>query len=271
MSQQLVPPPWTGGHVLAHSESVVQLPHIPPPLLEPLPELLPVPLLDPEPLLDPVPLLEPLLEPAWPLLEPLPPPELLPESEPASSPKSPSPPEESLAPQAAIVAVRNDTPRSVFRVELRMGARSATVVPRGKVVEMRGKEGVDGPRWIDGRCDGGPGCTLRVQLGPWPSGHQGKQQKDIAVAGSPVAVPVGVPPPETAQLAVPVGIGVATSSTNRSVARTVHPLGADIATSGLEQPKFCDASMAGDAMVHVAPAGAAQVQAVQPRVSVTPV
>jgi hypothetical protein len=138
----LVPPPWTAGHVLAHSASVVQLPHMPPPLLEPLPELLPLldPLPEPVPLLDPLPPPEllPLLEPECPLLEPVPP-ELLPDSVPPSSPKSPSPPPESPPPHAAMVTARNDTPRSVFSVELRMGPRSATVVPGGKVVEMRGK------------------------------------------------------------------------------------------------------------------------------------
>jgi len=199
--------------VLAHCESVVQLPHMPPPLLEPLPELLPLldPLPEPLPLLDPVPLLEPLplLEPEWPLLDPLPP-ELLPESVPPSEPKSPSPPDESLAPQAAIVAVRNDTPRSVFRVELRMRQRFATVVPRGKVVEMRGKVTLDGREWRDGTGHGRPGWTLRVQLGPWPLGDQGRQQKDVAPV--PVAIPVAMPPPETAQLGVPDSIGVATSS-----------------------------------------------------------
>ncbi len=73
MSQQLVPPPWTGGHELSHSESVVHDPQVPPPLELPLEPLL-LPLL---PLLLP---LELLLSP--PELLPLPlllsPPELLP-------------------------------------------------------------------------------------------------------------------------------------------------------------------------------------------------
>ncbi len=108
MSQQLVPPPWTGGHVEAHCASVVQLPHMPPPLLDPLlpPELLPLEL----PLLPP---LEPELPPLLPHEDPellllCPPeldpellPELLPLSLPASAPKSPRPPLLSLEPQAA--------------------------------------------------------------------------------------------------------------------------------------------------------------------------
>ena len=69
MSQQLVPPPWTGGHDDWHSESDVQLPQEPPPpddeplLLLETPLLLPLPelLLD-EPLLDPLPLLLPVNE-----------------------------------------------------------------------------------------------------------------------------------------------------------------------------------------------------------------
>ena len=86
MSQQLVPPPWTGGQADWHCESDVQLPHEPPllPLLlpdEPLlllltPLLLPLPELPPdEPLLDPE---LPLLLLLTPLLLPLPelPPEL---------------------------------------------------------------------------------------------------------------------------------------------------------------------------------------------------
>jgi hypothetical protein len=81
VSQQLVPPPWTGGHADWHCESEVQLPQEPPPLLlpdEPLlleePLLLPLPelLLD-EPLLELLPpplllLLKPLLLPVEPLL-----------------------------------------------------------------------------------------------------------------------------------------------------------------------------------------------------------
>lgn len=73
MSQQLVPPPWTGGHEDWHCESDVQLPQEPPllpddeplPLLDPLPELL---------LLTP-----PLLDPLLPELLLLTPPLLLPE------------------------------------------------------------------------------------------------------------------------------------------------------------------------------------------------
>ncbi len=255
--------------MLAHSESVVQLPHIPPPLLEPLPppdpllELL-VPLLNPLP----PPELLPLLEPVWPLLEPLPPPELLPESVPPSPPKSPSPPEESLAPQAAIVAVRNDTPRSVFRVELRMGARSATVVPRGKVVEMRGKEAIGGRGWIEGRCDGGPGWTLRVQLGPWWVGGQGRQQKDVAPL--PATVPVALPPPER-QLAGPVSIGDATSSMEKSSTTCVQAVGADSVRSDVMHPGCWKVSIAGIAIVQVAPVGEAHVQALHPRISMKPV
>jgi hypothetical protein len=77
VSQQLVPPPWTGGHELWHSESVVQEPQVAPPLELPL-----------EPLLLPLlPLLLPLELLLWPpellLLSPpelllLSPPELLP-------------------------------------------------------------------------------------------------------------------------------------------------------------------------------------------------
>jgi len=80
VSQQLVPPPWTGGHDDWHSESDVQLPHEPPPpddeplLLLETPLLLPLPelLLD-EPLLDPLLLLlvTPLLLPVEPELLPL--------------------------------------------------------------------------------------------------------------------------------------------------------------------------------------------------------
>jgi hypothetical protein len=45
VSQQLVPPPWTGGQVCWHCRSLVQLPQVMPPLLLPLvpPELLPLP------------------------------------------------------------------------------------------------------------------------------------------------------------------------------------------------------------------------------------
>jgi hypothetical protein len=73
VSQQLVPPPWTGGHDDWHCESDVQLPQVPPLL----PDELPVPLLLPVvPELLPVP---PELLPETPLLELLPPPLLLPE------------------------------------------------------------------------------------------------------------------------------------------------------------------------------------------------
>jgi len=87
VSQQLVPPPCTGGHDDWHCESEVQLPHEPPPP-DDEPLLLPVPLLLPEPLLE-EPLLDPLLLLLTPLLLPEPP-ELLPlllpvnESPPAS-------------------------------------------------------------------------------------------------------------------------------------------------------------------------------------------
>jgi hypothetical protein len=100
VSQQLVPPPWTGGQADWHSESDVQLPHEPPPLLLPLPLpddepllllletplLLPLPelLLD-EPLPDPLLLLlKPLLLPVEPELLPLLP--LLDVSPPPASP-----------------------------------------------------------------------------------------------------------------------------------------------------------------------------------------
>jgi hypothetical protein len=79
MSQQLVPPPCTGGHAAWHCESDVQLPHVPPPLLLPdeLPLLLPMLLPDELPLLLPLPELPPENPPP----EPLPllaPPELVP-------------------------------------------------------------------------------------------------------------------------------------------------------------------------------------------------
>lgn len=106
MSQQLVPPPWTAGHAAWHCASVVQLPQVPPPELEPelLPELEPelLPELDPELL----PELEPELlpEPASsepPELDPELPPELLAEaSRPPSSPQGLLVPE-SPEPQAA--------------------------------------------------------------------------------------------------------------------------------------------------------------------------
>lgn len=94
MSQQLVPPPWTGGHEDWHCESDVQLPQVPPPLPLPdeppllllaVPELLPLPpeLLLETPLLEPLPPL-PLLLPVKPLLLPLPPELLLPPPSPAS-------------------------------------------------------------------------------------------------------------------------------------------------------------------------------------------
>ena len=60
-----MPPPETGGQELWHSESVVQAPQAPPPLLLVPPLLLAVPLEDPlllPPLEDPVPLLLPELE-----------------------------------------------------------------------------------------------------------------------------------------------------------------------------------------------------------------
>ncbi len=99
MSQQLVPPPWTGGHADWHCESEVQLPQEPlllPPLLlpddEPLPPLEPLlpPLPDPlpeEPLLEPLPLLL--------LLTPLLLPELLPLLLLADTSPPPSPPPKS--------------------------------------------------------------------------------------------------------------------------------------------------------------------------------
>jgi hypothetical protein len=79
VSQQLVPPPWTGGHELSHSESVVQEPQVAPPLELPLePLLLPLP-----PLLPLLPLELLLWPPELLLLSPpelllLSPPELLP-------------------------------------------------------------------------------------------------------------------------------------------------------------------------------------------------
>jgi hypothetical protein len=92
VSQQLVPPPWTGGHELWHSESVVQEPQVAPPLelpLEPLllplelPELLPLELL--------------LSPPELPLELLLSPPELLPLLELlASEPPSCEPPASSV-------------------------------------------------------------------------------------------------------------------------------------------------------------------------------
>ena len=87
MSQQLVPPPWTGGHADWHCESVVQLPHEPPPP-DDEPLLLPVPLLLPELLLD-EPLLDPLLLLLTPLLLPVAP-ELLPLLLPANESPPPS-------------------------------------------------------------------------------------------------------------------------------------------------------------------------------------
>jgi hypothetical protein len=77
VSQQLVPPPWTGGHELSHSESVVQEPQVAPPLELPLEPLL-LPLLPLELLLWPPELL--LLSPPelLPLELLLSPPELLP-------------------------------------------------------------------------------------------------------------------------------------------------------------------------------------------------
>jgi hypothetical protein len=104
VSQQLVPPPWTGGQELWHSLSVVQEPHVPPPLLLPLlpPELLP--LLLPLELPLELPLLLPL---ELPLLLPLELPLLLEEwpSEPPSLSSMPPSPNsscvESPEPQAA--------------------------------------------------------------------------------------------------------------------------------------------------------------------------
>jgi len=58
VSQQLMPPPETGGQVSWHCASVAQLEHIMAPLLLPLPPPLPLPL--PPPLLPPLP---PLLDP----------------------------------------------------------------------------------------------------------------------------------------------------------------------------------------------------------------
>jgi hypothetical protein len=55
ISQQLVPPPWTGGQDSWQSKFVAQFPHVIPPLLLPLPPPLLLPLLDPLP--------DPLLEP----------------------------------------------------------------------------------------------------------------------------------------------------------------------------------------------------------------
>jgi hypothetical protein len=92
VSQQLVPPPCTGGQVW-HCESDVQLPHVPPLLLPP--DELPLP--PPELLPD-----DPLLLPENPLLEPVDPllllttPELLPLLEkplsvPPPSDESPNP------------------------------------------------------------------------------------------------------------------------------------------------------------------------------------
>jgi 5-(carboxyamino)imidazole ribonucleotide mutase len=97
-SQQLVPPPETGGQVSWQSKSEEQLLHVMPPLLLPLEPPLLEPLLLPleppllEPLLLPLelPLLEPLLLPLEPpLLEPLLPPLELPLLEPLLPPLDP--------------------------------------------------------------------------------------------------------------------------------------------------------------------------------------
>jgi hypothetical protein len=204
VSQQLVPPPCTAGHVLWHSASVVHEPHVWPPLLEPL--LDPVPLLEPEePLLDPVPLLEPvaplldpvpLLEPVVPLLEPVVPlldPLLDPllEPVPPSSPKLSPPDEESPDPQAATRMATKEKPTTLPSVELRMAAPRATVVPALNTAETAAKR-QDGRRAPSERpVRERPVCPLRVQLG-----RQGRQQNEVAPVG--VAAPVAAPPPETA-------------------------------------------------------------------------
>ncbi len=220
MSQQLVPPPCTAGHVLWHSASVVHEPQVWPPLLEPLPPLLdPVPLLEPVPLLDPVPLLEPvapllepvplldpvpLLEPVAPLLEPVVPlldpllepleeplEEPLLEPVPPSSPKLSPPDEESPDPQAATRMATKERPTTLPSVELRMAAPRATVVPALNTAETAGKR-QDGRRAPSERpLRERPVCPLRVQLG-----RQGRQQNEVAPVG--VAAPVAAPPPETA-------------------------------------------------------------------------
>lgn len=125
MSQQLVPPPCTGGQEDWHCESDVQLPHEPlllPPLLLPdelpVPELLPLPeeLLEPPELLLDTPLLEPL--PPLLLLTPLPLPEppplllLADTSLPASSKLLKSGGFESPDPHAAAV-IANERPSAL--------------------------------------------------------------------------------------------------------------------------------------------------------------
>jgi hypothetical protein len=101
----LVPPPWTGGQELSHSESVVQAPQVPPLLPLLLPELeLPASSSTP-PLDDPLLLLELLLPleleepdelpPSWPVK--LPPDELV---VPPSSVRPKPPPVESPCPHA---------------------------------------------------------------------------------------------------------------------------------------------------------------------------
>jgi hypothetical protein len=214
VSQQLVPPPWTGGHELSHSESVVQEPQVAPPLELPLLPLEPL-LLPLLPLELPLPLpLSPLELPLLPLELPLLPDEALPSLPPPSvvaasvSPKSSW--LESPEPQAAATLPTTKTANK----DRTYGSISAPVAPYmpgppcpfdpvfpGKSPRVTPTSWLSG----DGLCTARTTWTL-APLGPSIQGRaQSAQQNDVAPLA--VAPPMGVPPPARAHVPGLVNVG----------------------------------------------------------------